>query len=77
MYVVYLTFEYEFCLSFGISCWFWLMVFVCARNEMAERMAYLGLSVNMVVFMFSVMHMPISSSTNAVNNNLSCGKFAS
>ncbi|KAL4275251.1 hypothetical protein AHAS_Ahas20G0088500 [Arachis hypogaea] len=39
-------------------------------NEMAERMAYFGLSVNMVVFMFYVMHRPFSSSSNAVNNFL-------
>ncbi|KAJ6800945.1 protein NRT1/ PTR FAMILY 6.1 [Iris pallida] len=34
---------------------------------MAERMAYFGLSVNMVAFMFYVMHQPFSSSANAVN----------
>ncbi|KAE8730311.1 Protein NRT1/ PTR FAMILY 6.1 [Hibiscus syriacus] len=37
-------------------------------NEMAERMAYFGLSVNMVAFVFYVMHRPFSSSSNAVNN---------
>ncbi|KAI8537823.1 hypothetical protein RHMOL_Rhmol09G0053700 [Rhododendron molle] len=38
-----------------------------AGTEMAERMAYFGLSVNMVAFMFYVMHRPFSSSANAMN----------
>ncbi|XP_050223675.1 protein NRT1/ PTR FAMILY 6.1 [Mercurialis annua] len=46
-------------------------------NEMAERMAYFGLSVNMVAFMFYVMHMPFSSSSNAVNNFLGISQASS
>lgn len=46
-------------------------------NEMAERMAYFGLSVNMVAFMFYVMHKPFSSSSNAVNNFLGISQVSS
>ncbi|KAK9689375.1 hypothetical protein RND81_09G055400 [Saponaria officinalis] len=45
----------------------WVAAFFIFGNEMAERMAYFGLSVNMVAFMFYVMHRPFSSSANAVN----------
>ncbi|KAF5449199.1 hypothetical protein F2P56_029672 [Juglans regia] len=45
----------------------WIAAFFIFGNEMAERMAYFGLSVNMVAFMFYVMHRPFSSSSNAVN----------
>lgn len=48
-----------------------------AGNEMAERMAYFGLSVNMVAFMFYVMHRPFSSSSNAVNNFLGISQASS
>lgn len=40
-------------------------------------MAYFGLSVNMVVFMFYVMHRPFSSSSNAVNNFLGISQASS
>nr|POE85880.1 protein nrt1/ ptr family 6.1 [Quercus suber] len=46
-------------------------------NEMAERMAYFGLSVNMVAFMFYVMHRPFSSSSNVVNNFLGISQASS
>lgn len=46
-------------------------------NEMAERMAYYGLSVNMVAFMFYVMHRPFTSSANAVNNFLGISQASS
>ncbi|MCL7043970.1 hypothetical protein MKW94_001844 [Papaver nudicaule] len=55
----------------------WIAAFFIFGNEMAERMAYFGLSVNMVVFMFSVMHMPINSSANAVNNFLGISQVSS
>ncbi|KAI3984460.1 hypothetical protein MKX01_000123 [Papaver californicum] len=55
----------------------WVAAFFIFGNEMAERMAYFGLAVNMVVFMFSVMHMPISSSANAVNNFLGISQASS
>ncbi|OVA09697.1 Proton-dependent oligopeptide transporter family [Macleaya cordata] len=45
----------------------WVAAFFIFGNEMAERMAYFGLSVNMVAFMFYVMHRPFSSSADAVN----------
>lgn len=44
---------------------------------MAERMAYFGLSVNMVAFMFYVMHRPFSSSANAVNIFLGISQVSS
>ncbi|CAL9040397.1 unnamed protein product [Musa banksii] len=44
---------------------------------MAERMAYFGLSVNMVVFMFNIMHRPFSSSANAVNTFLGISQISS
>lgn len=49
----------------------------CPGNEMAERMAYFGLSVNMVAFMFYVMHRPFTSSSNAVNNFLGISQVSS
>ncbi|KAK9120252.1 hypothetical protein Scep_018345 [Stephania cephalantha] len=45
----------------------WIAAFFIFGNEMAERMAYFGLSVNMVTFMFYIMHKPFSSSADAVN----------
>lgn len=51
--------------------------FLYTGNEMAERMAYFGLSVNMVAFMFYVMHKPFSSSSNAVNNFLGISQASS
>ncbi|KAI3720480.1 hypothetical protein L6452_21398 [Arctium lappa] len=45
----------------------WIAALFIFGNEMAERMAYFGLSVNMVAFMFYVMHRPFTSSANAVN----------
>lgn len=44
---------------------------------MAERMAYFGLSVNMVAFMFYVMHMPFTTSSDAVNNFLGISQASS
>ncbi|XVF44311.1 hypothetical protein PTKIN_Ptkin02bG0110000 [Pterospermum kingtungense] len=55
----------------------WIAAFFIFGNEMAERMAYFGLSVNMVVFMFYVMHRPFSSSSNAVNNFLGISQASS
>ncbi|OIW05519.1 hypothetical protein TanjilG_27649 [Lupinus angustifolius] len=55
----------------------WLAAFFIFGNEMAERMAYFGLSVNMVAFMFYVMHRPFSSSSNAVNNFLGISQASS
>ncbi|KAI3929579.1 hypothetical protein MKX01_025747 [Papaver californicum] len=55
----------------------WVAAFFIFGNEMAERMAYFGLSVNMVAFMFYVMHQPFSSSANAVNNFLGISQASS
>ncbi|CAL0314603.1 unnamed protein product [Lupinus luteus] len=55
----------------------WLAAFFIFGNEMAERMAYFGLSVNMVAFMFYVMHRPFSSSSNTVNNFLGISQASS
>jgi solute carrier family 15 (peptide/histidine transporter), member 3/4 len=55
----------------------WVAAFFIFGNEMAERMAYYGLSVNMVVFMFKVMHRPFASSANAVNNFLGISQASS
>ncbi|KAK8655316.1 hypothetical protein V6N13_107898 [Hibiscus sabdariffa] len=55
----------------------WTAAFFIFGNEMAERMAYFGLSVNMVAFMFYVMHRPFSSSSNAVNNFLGISQASS
>ncbi|KAK4790872.1 hypothetical protein SAY86_031285 [Trapa natans] len=55
----------------------WTAALFIFGNEMAERMAYFGLSVNMVVFMFYVMHKPFSSSSNAVNNFLGISQVSS
>ncbi|GAV80795.1 PTR2 domain-containing protein, partial [Cephalotus follicularis] len=55
----------------------WIAAFFIFGNEMAERMAYFGLSVNMVVFMFYVMHKPFSSSATAVNNFLGISQVSS
>ncbi|KAK2352063.1 protein NRT1/ PTR FAMILY 8.1 [Trifolium repens] len=55
----------------------WIAAFFIFGNEMAERMAYFGLSVNMVAFMFYVMHRPFASSSNAVNNFLGISQASS
>ncbi|KAK3228913.1 hypothetical protein Dsin_000794 [Dipteronia sinensis] len=55
----------------------WIAAIFIFGNEMAERMAYFGLSVNMVAFMFYVMHKPFSSSSNAVNNFLGISQASS
>ncbi|KAI3467821.1 hypothetical protein Pfo_024484 [Paulownia fortunei] len=55
----------------------WIAAFFIFGNEMAERMAYFGLSVNMVAFMFYVMHRPFESSANAVNNFLGISQASS
>ncbi|GKU96296.1 hypothetical protein SLEP1_g9545 [Rubroshorea leprosula] len=55
----------------------WIAAFFIFGNEMAERMAYYGLSVNMVTFMFYVMHRSFSSSANAVNNFLGISQASS
>nr|KJB31605.1 hypothetical protein B456_005G197300 [Gossypium raimondii] len=55
----------------------WIAALFIFGNEMAERMAYFGLSVNMVAFMFYVMHRPFSSSSNAVNNFLGISQVSS
>ncbi|KAJ8645953.1 hypothetical protein MRB53_007701 [Persea americana] len=55
----------------------WIAAFFIFGNEMAERMAYFGLSVNMVTFMFYVMHRPFASSANAVNNFLGISQASS
>ncbi|KAK3021117.1 hypothetical protein RJ639_045501 [Escallonia herrerae] len=55
----------------------WVAAFFIFGNEMAERMAYFGLSVNMVAFMFYVMHRPFSTSANAVNNFLGISQASS
>ncbi|KAI4304876.1 hypothetical protein MLD38_040336 [Melastoma candidum] len=55
----------------------WIAALFIFGNEMAERMAYFGLSVNMVAFMFNVMHRPFSSSSNAVNNFLGISQASS
>lgn len=55
----------------------WIAALFIFGNEMAERMAYFGLSVNMVAFMIYVMHRPFSSSANAVNNFLGISQASS
>lgn len=55
----------------------WLAAAFIFGNEIAERMAYFGLSVNMVAFMFYVMHRPFASSSNAVNNFLGISQASS
>ncbi|GMY26659.1 protein NRT1/ PTR FAMILY 6.1 [Fagus crenata] len=55
----------------------WIAAFFIFGNEMAERMAYFGLSVNMVAYMFYVMHRPFSSSSNAVNTFLGISQASS
>ncbi|XP_023538659.1 protein NRT1/ PTR FAMILY 6.1 [Cucurbita pepo subsp. pepo] len=55
----------------------WIAAFFIFGNEMAERMAYFGLSVNMVAFMFYVMHMPFTTSSDAVNNFLGISQASS
>ncbi|KAF2307423.1 hypothetical protein GH714_027052 [Hevea brasiliensis] len=55
----------------------WTATLFIFGNEMAERMAYFGLSVNMVAFMFYVMHRPFASSSNAVNNFLGISQASS
>ncbi|KAJ1704333.1 hypothetical protein LUZ63_004112 [Rhynchospora breviuscula] len=55
----------------------WVAAFFIFGNEMAERMAYFGLSVNMVAFMFYVMHRPFTSSANTVNTFLGISQASS
>ncbi|KAF3319860.1 protein NRT1/ PTR FAMILY 6.1 isoform X3 [Carex littledalei] len=55
----------------------WVAAFFIFGNEMAERMAYFGLSVNMVAFMFYIMHHPFTSSANTVNNFLGISQASS
>ncbi|KAL5227668.1 hypothetical protein ABZP36_015933 [Zizania latifolia] len=55
----------------------WLAALFIFGNEMAERMAYYGLSVNMVIFMFKVMHRPFAASAGAVNNFLGISQASS
>ncbi|KAJ6713657.1 PROTEIN NRT1/ PTR FAMILY 6.1 [Salix viminalis] len=55
----------------------WIAALFIFGNEMAERMAYFGLSVNMVAFMFYIMHRPFASSSNAVNNFLGISQVSS
>ncbi|KAL3609580.1 hypothetical protein D5086_000600 [Populus alba] len=55
----------------------WIAALFIFGNEMAERMAYFGLSVNMVAFMFYIMHRPFTSSSNAVNNFLGISQASS
>lgn len=55
----------------------WIAALFIFGNEMAERMAYFGLSVNMVAFMFYIMHRPFTSSSNAVNNFLGISQVSS
>ncbi|KAM7269041.1 hypothetical protein ACFE04_024538 [Oxalis oulophora] len=55
----------------------WLAALFIFGNEMAERMAYFGLSVNMVAFMIYIMHKPFASSSNAVNNFLGISQASS
>ncbi|KAL3649913.1 hypothetical protein CASFOL_006316 [Castilleja foliolosa] len=55
----------------------WIAAFFIFGNEMAERMAYFGLSVNMVAFMFYVMHQPFENSANAINNFLGISQASS
>ncbi|KAG0485781.1 hypothetical protein HPP92_009630 [Vanilla planifolia] len=55
----------------------WIAAFFIFGNEMAERMAYFGLSVNMVTFLFYVMHRPFTSSANTVNNFLGISQASS
>ncbi|CAM8912168.1 hypothetical protein QQ045_027904 [Rhodiola kirilowii] len=55
----------------------WIAAFFIFGNEMAERMAYFGLSVNMVAFMLYVMHRPFAASANAVNNFLGISQVSS
>uniref|UniRef100_J3KVL8 Major facilitator superfamily (MFS) profile domain-containing protein n=1 Tax=Oryza brachyantha TaxID=4533 RepID=J3KVL8_ORYBR len=55
----------------------WVAALFIFGNEMAERMAYYGLSLNMVIFMFNVMHRPFAASANAVNNFLGISQASS
>ena len=55
----------------------WTAAFFIFGNEMAERMAYYGLSVNMVVFLFKVMHLPFAASAGAVNTFLGISQASS
>ncbi|KDO46675.1 hypothetical protein CISIN_1g006712mg [Citrus sinensis] len=55
----------------------WIAALFIFGNEMAERMAYFGLSVNMVTFMFYVMHKSFADSSNAVNNFLGISQASS
>ncbi|XP_078433977.1 major facilitator superfamily protein [Wolffia australiana] len=55
----------------------WVAAFFIFGNEVAERMAYFGLSVNMVAFLFYVVHRPFNSAANAVNNFLGVSQASS
>lgn len=55
----------------------WTAALFIFGNEMAERMAYFGLSVNMVTFMFYAMHKSFADSSNAVNNFLGISQASS
>ncbi|XP_051186286.1 protein NRT1/ PTR FAMILY 6.1 [Lolium perenne] len=55
----------------------WVAAFFIFGNETAERMAYYGLSVNMVVFLFKVMHLPFAASAGAVNTFLGISQASS
>ncbi|CAA7396378.1 unnamed protein product [Spirodela intermedia] len=55
----------------------WTAAFFIFGNEVAERLAYFGLSVNMVAFMFYVMHRPFTSAANAVNTFLGISQASS
>lgn len=55
----------------------WIAAFFIFGNEMAERLAYFGLAVNMVTFMFFIMHRSFTTSANAVNNFLGISQVSS
>ncbi|KAK3163637.1 hypothetical protein QOZ80_1AG0006230 [Eleusine coracana subsp. coracana] len=55
----------------------WIAALFIFGNETAERMAYFGLSVNMVIFMFKVMHRPFAASAGAVNTFLGISQASS
>ncbi|KAF3784189.1 NRT1-PTR FAMILY 6-1 protein [Nymphaea thermarum] len=55
----------------------WIAAFFIFGNEMTERMAYFGLAVNVVLFLFKVMHQPFTTSANVVNNFLGISQASS
>ncbi|KAJ8759358.1 hypothetical protein K2173_006878 [Erythroxylum novogranatense] len=55
----------------------WIAVLFIFGNEMAEKMCYFGLAVNMVLFMFNVMHKPFSGSASLVSNFLGISQVSS